>query len=237
MSEHTILDIEAVTVPGPASNVLGLTNISLQVAGGDLVLLEPEHHVETVSLYDVASGLIDPVEGAVRFDGVDWRRMGLYRSCAQRVRIGRIFAVEGWVSNLSMYENIALAQRHHTYRRDPDLRRAALALLERIGLHDCLDQRPHMLSRGQRRRAQWVRAFMGTPDLLLLNAPLLDVRPEDHAPLVALMTEARTRGAAVVWKSREAAALLQRPGFEAARYGVLSGGALEIKRANDRSAA
>lgn len=234
MSDEVILELDAVTVPGVTARVLGLSTISLTVAPGDLVVLEPERHVETVSLYDVASGLIDPEQGVVRFRGQEWRRMGLYGGSARRERIGRIFAVEGWVSNLNMFENIALAQRHHTHRSDRELRKAAAALLERIGMRACLDMRPHTLSRGEQRRAQWVRAFLGMPDLLLLNAPLLNIRPDGHAALIEMMAEARAGGAGVVWKSHDAAAFMEQAGVEGVRCGTLRDGTLHMKSVDVR---
>jgi phospholipid/cholesterol/gamma-HCH transport system ATP-binding protein len=205
MSEKPIIEMEAVTVAGATAHVTGLSELSFGLGAGELMIVEPERHVETVSFFDVAAGLIHPDAGVVQFCGQDWRRMGLFAQSAARGRIGRIFAVEGWVSNLSIFENIALSQRHHTTRPDQDLQREAATLLERIGLRDCLAERPHVLSRGELRRAQWVRAFMGEPALLLLNAPLLDVRPDEQVPLLELLCEARSRGVAAMWKSRDAA--------------------------------
>jgi phospholipid/cholesterol/gamma-HCH transport system ATP-binding protein len=197
--------MNAVTAAGAMAPVIGLSELSFELGAGELMIVEPERHVETVSLFDVAAGLMGPETGVVQFCGQDWQRMGLFAQSAARGRIGRIFAVEGWVSNLSVFENIALSQRHHTTRSDRELQREAAALLERIGMSDCLAERPHVLSHGELRRAQWVRAFMGEPALLLLNAPLLDVRPDDQAPLLELLCEARARGVAAMWKSRDAA--------------------------------
>ncbi|MBL7077821.1 MAG: ATP-binding cassette domain-containing protein [Kiritimatiellae bacterium] len=228
MSEQPVLEMKQVTVAGASANVTALTDVSVVLMPGGLLVLEPERHVDTVSFYDVASGLISPDDGVVCFCGEDWQRMGLFSQSAARGRVGRIFEVEGWVSNLSMFENIALSQRHHTMRSDRKLRKAIGALLERIGLRDCLADRPHVLSRGELRRAQWVRAFLGEAALLLLNAPLLDVRPEDQPVLIDLVREARARGAAVVWKSCDAAPWSGREGFEDAVHGTLSVGRLQM---------
>ncbi len=235
MSEELILQVEDVTVSGTPTHVGDLAGISLSLAAGALLVLEPEHHVETVSFYDVVSGLIVPDQGVVRFCGEEWRRMGLFGQSAARGRIGRIFEVEGWVSNLDMYENIALSQRHHTTRSDRDLRNEMQKMMERIGLRDCVADRPHVLSRGELRRAQWVRAFMGDALLLLLNAPLLDIRPEDQPVLIELVCEARARGAAVIWKSRDAASWTGKQGFEDAIHGQLSGGRLLMADGNGES--
>ncbi len=226
MSEPFILQLEEVTAKGALTRVSDLTEMSLSIGAGDMLILEPERHVETVSFYDVASGLIAPDAGVVRFCGIDWQRMGFFQQSAARGRIGRIFEVEGWVSNLDIYENITLSQRHHTTISERELHVAVQELRERIGLRDCMAERPHLLSRSDLRRAQWVRAFLGDPVLLLLNAPLLDIRPDDQSVLFELIGEARSRGAAVVWKSRDALAQQGGQGLDGATRGRLSGGKL-----------
>jgi phospholipid/cholesterol/gamma-HCH transport system ATP-binding protein len=219
--------MDAVTVAGATAHITALTELSYELNAGELWVVVPERHVDTVSLYDVASGLIAPDRGTVSFDGEDWQRMGLFDQSAVRGRISRIFEIEGWVSNLNIFENIALSQRHHTTRSDDELREAIGRLCERIGLRDCLDERPHALARGERRRAQWVRALLGQPDLLLLNAPLLEVRVDDQAVLFELLAEARERGTAVMWKSRDQASWKGQPGFEDAEIRLLVNGRLE----------
>jgi phospholipid/cholesterol/gamma-HCH transport system ATP-binding protein len=218
--------MDHVTVAGEDPHVTALTDVSLALGAGDLLVVVPERLVETVSLYDVASGLIAPDSGRVLFGGRDWHSLGLFGQSAARGRIGRIFEVEGWVSNLSMFENIALSPRHHTLRSDRELRRDILGMFARIGLRDCLEERPHVQARSDLRRAQWVRAFLGTPELLLLNAPLQDIRPEDHAALFGLLGAARARGAAAIWKGRDAASWMGQPGFEGAVLCELKAGRL-----------
>ncbi|NQU40447.1 MAG: ATP-binding cassette domain-containing protein [Lentisphaerae bacterium] len=224
MSDNPILKLDAVTVADPERSVMDLTDISLQLNRGDLLVVVPERHVETVSLYDVVSGLLTPDQGGVLFMGVDWQSMGLFGQSEARGRLHRVFEIEGWVSNLNVFENIALSERHHSARPDDELRQEMRMLLERVGLRDCLADRPHTLSRSERRRAQWVRAFMGAPDLLLLNAPLLDAAPVHHAALFALLAESLARGAAAIWKSQDATNLRDEAGFKAARWSELAGG-------------
>jgi phospholipid/cholesterol/gamma-HCH transport system ATP-binding protein len=228
MSEAFILQLDGVSVTGASAHVVDLVDLSVSVGPGDLLVIEPERHVETVSLDDVASGLIAPDAGVVRFRGDDWQEMGLFAQSAARGRIGRIFESGGWVSNLDMYENIALSARHHAGSSDHALRRAARTLMERVGLHDCLAERPHHLSRSDLRRAQWVRAFLGDALLLLLNEPLLDIRPDTHPALLELVGAARARGAAVVWTSRDSAAWEGTQGFEDAVHGRFEGGRLRV---------
>ena len=227
MSDKPILQLDGVTVSGAPARMTDLTELSFQLDAGDLMVVVPERHVETVSLYDVATGLIAPDSGTVSFGGEEWPRMSLFNQSEARGRIGRIFEGEGWVSNLSVFENIALSQRHHTTRSDRELREAIVSLSGRIGLRDCLAERTHTLARGERRRAQWVRALVGKPDLLLLNTPLVDVRVDDQAILFELLAEARAQGTAVIWKSRDVASWQGKLGFEDVTAYLFKDGRLE----------
>ena len=47
--------------------------------------------------------------------------MSAWQQGTMRGHIGRVFVTPGWVSNLTVRENILLAQRHHTQRPDGEI--------------------------------------------------------------------------------------------------------------------
>ena len=181
-----------------------IEHVDLVVGPGDCVMVRQEAASQEAVLFDLAEGLRRPHDGCVRFLGRDWRRLSAFESARQRGRIGRVFETMGWVSNLNVYENIVLSQRHHTARGEDELREETEALVLRAGFAGIPHCRPHLLRRDELRRAQWVRAFLGEPALVLLERPQQDVKDDGAAVLWELIEETRARGGAVVWLGPEA---------------------------------
>ena len=151
--------------------------------------------------------MVDPDAGRVAFLGEDWRTMPPNRSAERRGKIGRVFETHAWISNLDVDENITLAQRHHTARPEDEIAREAEALVRQFGLEDLPRVRPAVVRRSDLRRAEWVRAFIGEPQLIILENPTKDVYMDALPGLVGAVKAARGRGAAVIWMTDDARAL------------------------------
>lgn len=176
-----------------------LRGMDLELAAGEtaLVLVPPDGHYP--SFCDLAEGLVDPDEGSVEFMGKPWTKMDGRAQEAGRGRIGRVFEEHGWISNLSVYGNIVLSERHHTTRTEADIRQeveqwAALAALAPVP-----ESSPEQVPRSILKKAEWVRACLGRPALMLLERPEQGV-PEEWVPALAAMAErAASGGTAVLW--------------------------------------
>jgi phospholipid/cholesterol/gamma-HCH transport system ATP-binding protein len=152
----------------------------------------------------VAQGLTERYEGTATFLGRDWRSVRPEEGAALRGRIGRLFDAvgavgTGWVNNLDVDENIILSQRHHTARPTSEVEAEAAKLARMFGLPGLPRGRPAQMRLPDLQRAACVRAFLGTPDLVLLERPAQGVYPDIMPPLINAVRSARTRGAAAVW--------------------------------------
>jgi len=150
-------------------------------------------------LADLLTGLRAPEEGAVRWRGRDWRGFPPAEADAARARIGRVFRAAAWLSNLDLDENMLLPTRYHRRRTRTEAAAAALACgREFFGWTELPSARPAWARAELLREAQWVRALLADPELLLIEAP---ERAEDEIEPAAaerLAERARTNGAAVV---------------------------------------
>ena len=209
MSDETILVFNGVTLAAQPPYEAGMAGVSFSLKGADLMLVRIEEGGARIPFADVAQGLIEPDAGLVTFLGEDWRAMTPNRSAEQRGKIGRVFETHAWISNLDVDENITLAQRHHTARPESEIAAEAGALAAQFGLGEVPRGRPAVVRRSDLRRAEWVRAFIGEPRLVILENPTKDVHADALGGLVGAVKAARGRGAAVLWMTDDARALSQ----------------------------
>jgi iron(III) transport system ATP-binding protein len=88
--------------------------------------------------------------------------------------------------------------------RAPDRKKAAMALLEQVGVGAMAGRKPQQLSGGQQQRVGIARAMAAKPDLLLLDEPLsgLDVDSREHLRL-QIRSLTRESGAGALFVSHD----------------------------------
>ncbi len=181
--------------PGQAA----MAAVTLQLRAGEIVIVRVEPGNEQLPLADAALGLETPARGRVLFQDADWRTVAAEQALRLRARIGRVFDRDGWVSNLDILENITLAQRHHTRRPIAEIAAEAQTLARQFGLPAVPPGRPAAVPHRDLRRAEWVRAWMGRPDLVCLERPGRGVATEHIARLAAGIRQVCARGGAALW--------------------------------------
>lgn len=181
-----------------------LDDVDLALAPGDLVWAVAPDVATRLPLADAACGLLRRSAGAVRLGGDDWETMSPPRAALRRGRIGRVYHHGGWVANLNVRENVVLARRHHTDEPDEQIAKEADAWARRFGLESTPRMRPSEAPIEVLRVAEWIRAMLCRPRLLLLENPLTRTPSGAGERLAAAVVEQRERGCAVLWISAAA---------------------------------
>ncbi|MFF0768616.1 ABC transporter ATP-binding protein [Nonomuraea wenchangensis] len=141
-------------------------DLDLHVAAGEVVaLLGPNGAGKTTALRALA-GLTGLSGGEIVLDG-----RPLHTLPAEQRPIGMVFQDYLLFPHLSALDNVAFGPRCQGVPK-AEARRAAAALLERVGLADRAAARPRQLSGGQAQRVALARALAVRPELLLLDEPL-----------------------------------------------------------------
>lgn len=238
-----ILELTGVTVESDPAYDSPIWNVSLRLGAGELALVRLERGAVRLPLADAAEGLTEHYDGTATFLERDWRSVPAGEGAALRGRIGRVFdavgvgtAGTGWVSNLDVDENIMLAQRHHTRRPSLEIEAEAAKLAQMFGLPGLPRGRPAQTRGPDLQRASCVRAFMGTPDLILLERPAQGVYPEIMPPLINAVRSARARGGAVVWLT-DTAAIWNDRGIRPTLRCVMSGSQMQVLPPEEAAAA
>ena len=222
-----MLELEQVTVEGGHLHDTAIWQVSFRLQRSELMLvrLEPGHLF--IPLADVAQGLIEPIQGSVSFLGEAWSARGEEAKLAARAMIGRVFEEPGWISELDMEDNITLSQRHHTRRPASAIRDEASELARRFSLPGLPQGKPSAMRPPDLRRAACVRAFLGQPQLLILERPTAGVYPEMMPALMTSVKAARARGAAVLWTTDDAQ-VWNDPGIKPTIRGAMTGSQMSI---------
>ena len=203
MQHAPILDLRAAS-PALDASTLPSAALEMRLLAGECALIESHDAATIADFADLCSGLIALREGAVCCMDHDWSELDDERAAALRGRIGRIHQRGGWASMLPTHVSIMLPQLHHTRTPPAAITRSAVSLSRLLGLPGLPLSRPDQLAEGDLVRAGCVRAFLGAPNLLLLESSIAADRPDLTVPFLQLLSRALDRGAAAICFTREA---------------------------------
>jgi lipoprotein-releasing system ATP-binding protein len=148
-------------------------------------------------------GLLDtPAEGTLFVrGGMPAPEREKERAAYRNREIGFVFQLHYLLPQYTVLENVMLpAAAHSALRRDSgQVRKRALALLERVGLGVFLRSRPGELSGGEQQRVAFVRALINSPSLLLADEPTGSLDRTAALAVAVMMRELnREEGVALV---------------------------------------
>jgi len=223
----TVLHFEDVTLQATDRYDQEVRGIEFQLGAGECLLIEVDDERVCPPLADTAQGLMEPMAGRVWVAGRDWSALSADDASRWRSRIGRVFEDHAWLSNLDVDENVTLAQRHHSGRADEAVRDEALRWATRFGRDALPAMRPAWAPRHELVIAQWVRALLGEPRLLILERPTRDIADDEGALLVDAVREHRGKGVAVLWLASDER-LLNNQSLDATQRARIAGDRWEI---------
>jgi len=174
-----------------------LDNVSLSVYPGEAVAIVGVSGSGKSTLLGLLAGLDVPTQGTVRLDGQELFALDEDGRAALRGRmLGFVFQSFQLLPALSAIENVMLPLE---LSAEPNARRKAQELLERVGLLKRLSHYPKQLSGGEQQRVAIARAFAGHPKLLLADEPTGNLDADTGARIVELMFELnREQGATLL---------------------------------------
>ncbi len=176
--------------------VLGLDDVTLGLkTGGITVLLGLSGSGKSTLLRHI-NGLQAPTTGSIRVLGQEVS--GLREKALRGLRrdVGVIFQNFNLVGPMSVLENVCTGRlgslrgpRLSLMMYPREVRREALAKLDRVGLADRAYQRADTLSGGQQQRVAIARALMQNPKILLADEPVASLDPVSSRDVINLLRQ------------------------------------------------
>ncbi len=130
-----------------------------------------------------------PTSGEIWFDGtmINDKKADVNKI---RAHMGMVFQQFNLFNHLTVMQNITLAPlKLKMYATKEEAEKAAVALLERVGLADKRDAYPAQLSGGQKQRIAIVRALAMNPEVMLFDEPTSALDPEMVGEVLSVMKE------------------------------------------------
>ncbi len=109
-----MLELENVSVR--FGGLTAVNDVTLKIGSNDVIGLVGSNGAGKTTLFNAISGLVRPTAGSIRFDGQNVLRAPMYRRA--RLGIGRTFQVPQPMHELTVRENLLVAQRFGTGRVD-----------------------------------------------------------------------------------------------------------------------
>lgn len=183
------------------TEVVAMRDVSLTVRQGEVAaLLGPSGSGKSTLL--AAVGLVNPpTSGQVRIDGtlaLDGPRAAVSLTAFRRRHIGYVFQKSNLIPFLSARENVQIALELEGWS-SRHARRAALDLLDYLGVADRAEHLPAALSGGQQQRVAVARALANEPSVILADEPTAALDKRRGRQVMELFAKvAHERGAGVI---------------------------------------
>jgi NitT/TauT family transport system ATP-binding protein len=168
---------------------LALTDIDLEVAPGEFVVLLGPSGCGKSTLLHLIAGLEEATAGEMRFYG-----QLITAPSPERSLIFQDTSLFPW---LTVWQNVAFGLALKGVGKD-ERRAVAQEMLATVGLRDAADQRPHELSGGMRQRVAVARALAMRPKMLLMDEPFAALDVQTRAKMQGFLIDVWRESAASV---------------------------------------
>ncbi|WP_410609516.1 ABC transporter ATP-binding protein [Amycolatopsis sp. lyj-109] len=190
--------------------VTALREVNVSINEGEIFALIGPNGAGKTTVFNVVTGVYQPTEGQVRFDGD--RIDGMKRFQVTKRGIARTFQNIRLFHNMSAIENVMVgADAHHKtgaigavlglpwHRKEEKRgRERARELLDFVGIGKVEHETAKNLSYGDQRRLEIARALATDPKLLLLDEPAAGMNPAEKNALQVLIRKIRDDGRTVL---------------------------------------
>jgi branched-chain amino acid transport system ATP-binding protein len=187
-----------------------LSNISFEVAEGEILGLIGPNGSGKTTMFNCISGALEPTAGSIRFR--DQEIAGLTPDAICHRGVARTFQIPRPFRKLSILENVAVAAHFGAQRRttEAEARARAREVLGLVGLPADEDASTALLGAGGLKKLELARALATGPKLLLADESLGGLDPSEMASAAEMLKRVRGElGVTIVWVEHIMATLMR----------------------------
>lgn len=179
-----------------------LRGIDLQVSAGEVVCIIGPSGSGKSTLLRCLNLLEQPDEGVVLIEGVPITDPEVDPARIRR-RLGMVFQSFNLFSNMTVLQNVTVAQRTSLGRSKAEAERIAREHLKSVGIVGRDGAYPTQLSGGQQQRVGIARALAMSPTAILFDEPTSSLDPELVGEVIKVMKTLASEGKTMVVVTHE----------------------------------
>ncbi len=171
---------------------VALDNVTFDVPTGSLFGLLGPNGAGKTTLFSIAAGFLRASGGNVEMLGIDVREIGRLHG-----RFSMLPQDAAFQGGIPVIDQLVMFARLNGFGRD-EAEDKAMEALELVGLGDAAKRNARALSHGMMKRASLCQAFLGDPELLILDEPTAGLDPENARGIRNLIRQMRGERTVVV---------------------------------------
>ncbi len=192
---NTVPILEADQIVVKFGGVTAVNGVSLKLRPGEIVGLIGPNGAGKTTFFNALTGFVPKSSGTVQLAGRDISNTPAFE--LPRLGMARTFQVERPFEDMTVLENVMISSfLHHPQTREA--KRAALEVLERVGLTDRSNQKCSELNLARRRRLEVGKALALTPKVLFLDEVIAGLNPPAQAEMIEFIRQLSKTGIGIV---------------------------------------
>ena len=187
-----------------------LSNVDLELYENDFTVIMGASGSGKSTLLYALSGMDKATSGQVIYNEKDIVAMSEKElSGLRHTDFGFIFQQMHLVSNLTLFENVAVPGYLNKDKNAGAVKEAANKLLKQMGLSDVVNHLPSQVSGGQQQRCAIARAVINSPKLLFADEPTGALNRRNSIEVLELLTELNRAGQSILMVTHDMKAALR----------------------------
>ena len=174
-----------------------LDGVDLKIKRGEFVFIVGDSGSGKSTLIRLLLRELVATSGYINVMGFDLSRIKHRKIPKFRRNLGIVFQDFRLLKELTVYDNVAFAQRV-VQVRSKDIRRNVPSILATVGLAGKYKAKPRQLSGGEQQRVALARALVNRPAILLADEPTGNLDPKNSWDIMKLMEQINENGTTVI---------------------------------------
>lgn len=187
-----------------------LNKISVDIYKGEFtIIMGPSGSGKSTLMY-VLSGMDKPTKGSVYYKKQEISKYNEKQMAPLRsLEFGFIFQQAHLVSNLTLFENIAVAGYSNNKQSVKSVRQRAEMLLQQMQVEKAKDRLPFQVSGGEAQRAAVARAMIKDPGLIFADEPTGALNKKNSDEVLSLLTDLNKNGQSILMVTHDLRAAIR----------------------------